>query len=102
MGEFRVTVEAVAGGHGCQREYGDGEHVVGCERAGCPDCITREFVRRLKRSGASVSVAEIVHWPREVGQVRDDLLTGLRRGSFPELAQYRKDRVEMKDGRAHA
>lgn len=95
MGEFRVTVEAV-GGHGCQREKGDGEHVVGCERASCPDCITREFVRRLKRSGATVSKAELLHWPHEVGQVRDDLLTGLRRGSFPERGRYLAD---MKDGR---
>lgn len=95
MGEFRVTVEAV-GGHGCQRQFGDGEHVVGCERPGCPDCITREYVRRLKRSGATVNAAEILHWPREVGQVRDDLLTGMRRGSFPERDRYVAD---MKDGR---
>jgi len=95
VGEFRVTVEAV-GGHGCQRQFGDGEHVVGCERPGCPDCITREYVRRLKRSGATVNAAEILHWPREVGQVRDDLLTGMRRGSFPERDRYVAD---MKDGR---
>lgn len=104
MGQFRVTVEAI-GGHGCQREYGDGEHVVGCERSGCTDCITREYVRRLKRAGASVSVAQIVHWPQEVGQVHDDLLTGERRGSFPERDRYRAQRgltSEMKDGRAHA
>lgn len=96
MGEFRVTVTAV-GGHGCQRQYGDGEHVVGCERPGCPDCITREYVRRLKRSGATVSAAEILHWPREVGQVRDDLLTGERRGTFPERDRYAS--AEAKDGR---
>lgn len=90
MGEFRVTVTAV-GGHGCQRDKGDGEHVVGCERPNCPDCIAREFVRRLKRSGATVSVAELVHWPHEVGQVRDNLLTGERRGSFPERDRYRSE-----------
>lgn len=88
MGEFQVTVTAV-GGHGCQRELGDGEHVVGCERPNCPDCITREFVRRLKRSGATVSEATLLHWPREVGQVRDDLLTGARRGTFPERDRFR-------------
>lgn len=87
MGTFRVNVEAV-GGHGCQREKGDGETVVGCERPGCPDCITREFVRRLKRSGALVSKAQIVHWPDQVGQVHDDLLTGERSGTFPEREQY--------------
>ncbi len=87
MGMFRVTVEAT-GGHGCQREKGDGEHVVGCERSGCPDCITREFVRRLRRCGAMVSKAQLVHWPDQVGQVHDDLLTGERRGTFPEREQY--------------
>lgn len=87
MGQFRVVVDAV-GGHGCMREVSDGEVVIGCERVGCPDCITREFVRRLKRCGATVSVARIEHWPREqaapepTGQVVDDLLTGIRTGSF--------------------
>jgi hypothetical protein len=87
MGQFRVVVDAV-GGHGCMREAGDGEVVIGCERVGCPDCIAREFVRRLKRSGATVSVARIEHWPTEQqvapssGQVTDDLLTGLRAGKF--------------------
>ena len=85
MGTFKVEVTAV-GGHGCQREFGDGEHVVGCEKQGCPDCMAREFVRRLKRSGASVTKATLVHWPDQVGQVHDDLLTGERRGTFPERA----------------
>lgn len=87
MGQFRVTVTAV-GGHGCQREKGDGENVVGCEQRHCPDCITREYVRRLKRSGSTVEQAELVHWPNEPGCVRDNLLTGERRGSFPERAEY--------------
>jgi len=90
MGTFAAKVVAV-GGHGCEREKGDGANVVGCERSGCPDCITREYVRRLKRSGASVELAELIHWPPDVGalkgqpfegQVKDDLLTGLRTGSF--------------------
>jgi len=99
MGEFRVSVEAV-GGHGCQRELGDGEHVVGCERPNCPDCIAREFVRRLKRSGASVTRAELTHWPHEPACVIDNLLTGQRRGSFPERDAYlaRTANREMKDG----
>jgi hypothetical protein len=95
MGDFRVTVEAV-GGHGCQREMGDGDHVVGCDRPGCPDCMAREFVRRLKRSGAMVNKAQIVHWPADMegrnypkdGEVRDDLLTGVRSGQFPEYERY--------------
>jgi hypothetical protein len=81
MGTFLVTVEAV-GGHGCQREIGDGEHVVGCERPGCPDCITREYVRRLKRSGATLNIATLTHWPGTPTEVVDDLLTGTRTGSF--------------------
>jgi hypothetical protein len=93
MGDFRVTVEAL-GGHGCQREKGDGETVIGCERQGCPDCMAREFVRRLKRSGATVKLAEIRHWPADMPgytaerEVRDNLLTGQRAGEFPERNQY--------------
>jgi hypothetical protein len=93
MGDFRVVVEAV-GGHGCQREKGTGETVVGCDRPGCPDCMAREFVRRLKRSGATVKRAEIQHWPADLpgytveGQVHDDLLSGVRTGDFPERARY--------------
>lgn len=100
MGMFRVTVEAV-GVHGCQREFGDGETVIGCERANCPDCITREFVRRLKRSGATVSKAELAHWPNDPGAVLDNLLTGERRGSFPERERYlaeRQQREEVNSG----
>lgn len=93
MGDFRVTVEAV-GGHGCERDKGTGETVVGCERQGCPDCMAREFVRRLKRSGATLKKAEIQHWPADMpgytaeGEVHDDLLTGVRTGAFPERERY--------------
>jgi hypothetical protein len=96
MGDFRVTVEAL-GGHGCQREKGDGETVIGCERPGCPDCMAREFVRRLKRSGATVKLAKIQHWPADLpgytadGEVDDDLLTGVRSGAFPERDRYLAD-----------
>jgi hypothetical protein len=81
MGDFHVTVKAV-GGHGCERDKKDGETVMGCERSGCPDCIAREFVRRLKRSGAVVSEATLTHWPSQPEQVQDDLLTGKRKGAF--------------------
>lgn len=93
MGDFRIVIEAL-GGHGCQREKGTGETVIGCERQGCPDCMARELVRRLKRSGATVKRAEIQHWPADLpgytveGQVHDDLLTGVRTGQFPEREQY--------------
>lgn len=98
MGTFHVLVRAT-GNHGCERDKKDGEHVVGCERPGCTDCITREFVRRLKKSGAQIHVAEIDHWPliglntegytaletsplEPTGQVQDNLVSGNRRGNF--------------------
>lgn len=94
MGDFRITIEAL-GGHGCQREIKDGGHVVGCERRDCPDCMARELVRRMKRAGMTLHKAEIVHWPHDFvpphggtptysleQEVRDDLLTGQRHGSF--------------------
>jgi hypothetical protein len=90
MGQFRVIVQAI-GNHGCERERGDGENVVGCERVGCVDCISREFVRRLKRSGAIMEIATLEHWPAEPtpeaaageeGHPVDDLLSGIRSGSF--------------------
>lgn len=81
MGQFIVTVDAT-GNHGCMRDVGDGEFVVGCELPHCTDCITREYVRRLKRSGAMVAIAQIVHWPNTESTVTDNLLTGVREGSF--------------------
>lgn len=87
MGQFRVTVEAV-GNHGCRRD----EHrkdpmsvVVGCGQPYCTDCITREYVKRLQASGASVSEATIHHWPGTNGgdsEVVDNLITMRRIGSF--------------------
>jgi len=99
MGDFRVTVEAL-GGHGCERDKGDGEAVIGCERTGCPDCMAREFVRRLMRSGATVKLAQIEHWPASLGydpagEVRDDLLTGVRTGAFPEQSQYATAKAKL-------
>ncbi len=81
MGQFIVHVDAV-GNHGCERDKKDGEAVVGCEKSQCTDCITREYVRRLKRSGATMAAATITHWPGQAGEVRDDLVTGKRSGSF--------------------
>ena len=82
MGRFIVRVDAM-GNHGCMREIKDGEVVIGCDRQGCVDCITREYVRRLKRYGSStVDTASITHWPDTAGTVIDDLVTGKRTGSF--------------------
>jgi len=81
MGDFMLVVTA-AGNHGCEREKRDGAVVIGCERPGCPDCISREMVRRLKRTGATVKEAVLTHWPGTTEQVEDNLLTGIRSGSF--------------------
>lgn len=81
MGTFVVGVRAV-GNHGCQREKLHGEVVTGCGQPGCTDCITREYVSKLKASGASISEASITHWPDGEGTVIDNLRTGKRYGSF--------------------
>lgn len=81
MGRFRVTVTAI-GGHGCQRELKDGETVPGCGQPSCPDCAARAFVARLKEQGGSVEAATLEHWPGEEHHVTDDLVSGVRSGSF--------------------
>ena len=83
MGQFRVTVVAV-GNHGCQREIGKqiGAIVEGCGNGNCTDCITRDYIKSLRASGASVSEASIHHWPSQQGEVLDNLITKLRTGSF--------------------
>lgn len=70
MGDFRVTVEAV-GGHGCERDTGDGGTVAGCGGANCPDCITARYVATMSRAGVHVKSAKIQHWPETTGEVVD-------------------------------
>lgn len=87
MGDFTVRVHAV-GGHGCQRDKGNGEVVGDCGEATCPDCMTRRFVKAMQDAGNDVKVAALTHWPADLPgydpaqEVRDDLLTGIRRGNF--------------------
>lgn len=89
MGDFRVVVDGF-GAHGCEREKGDGQPVLGCDRNQCPDCIAREYVRRLKRQGCIVRSAKIIHWPAGVrghkaeNEIIDDLVSGIRKGTFPK------------------
>jgi hypothetical protein len=81
MGMFRVEVEAV-GNHGCQREKQEGETVEGCGDENCTDCITREYIAKLKAK-ASVSKATITHWPTDPEpHIVDDLLTKTRSKPF--------------------
>lgn len=92
MGMFRVEVQGV-GAHGCQRTIKSGEQVQNfCGSMSCPDCITREYVRQLKRAGvffegasdpiAGPARATITHWPGQACHVVDDILTGTRHGNF--------------------
>jgi hypothetical protein len=84
MGMFRATVVAT-GNHGCQRDEhraAPGADVEGCGRADCTDCITREYVARLKASGATIQEASIHHWPGQMGEVVDNLVTKKRIGTF--------------------
>lgn len=94
MGDYRIVIDAI-GGHGCSREIKDGFQVYGCRRMSCPDCQAREFVAQLKWSGENVVAARFEHWPaqqlKQDGTLGDrgsppgpieDLLTGIRKGSF--------------------
>ena len=81
MGKFLIEIEAV-GGHGCQRELKDGVEVPGCGHEHCPDCAARRLVTELIRKGNSVVKAKLTHWPGDPHSVEDDLLTGIRKGSF--------------------
>jgi hypothetical protein len=81
VGTFKIEIEAV-GGHGCQREIKSGAEVPGCGHEACPDCAARRFVMELKRKGNSLVSAKLTHWPGDPSSVQDDLLSGIRRGSF--------------------
>lgn len=95
MGDYRITIDAV-GGHGCQRDARDGETVQPhCGSIYCPDCRARQLVRDLKASSNTIISAKLEHWPAQemrydgtvvpragnAGPI-DDLLTGVRHGSF--------------------
>lgn len=82
MGNFRIEIEAV-GGHGCQRDKKDGEHVFGCQLMSCPDCNARRFLSIVKNIlGCSIVEAKLIHWPGQQGSVTDDLVSGIRKGNF--------------------
>jgi len=82
MGDFRIEVNGV-GAHGCQREVKSGEvKKEDCGNAGCPDCLARAFVKKLKDGGNSIQSATLMHWPQNGPQIVDDLQTGKRTGSF--------------------
>ena len=78
MGLYRVVLEAT-GGHGCQREIEPGKPFFGCRRQDCPDCVTQEYVEKMKSIGQHVSKAELIHWPNAAewgGQTITDTFIG--------------------------
>jgi len=88
MGDYRITVEGV-GSHGCGRDDGDGAIVTRCGAKWCVDCAALALVEAL--GVGSVKLAKLEHWPvpgaagtertEHPGPV-DDLLSGVRHGSF--------------------
>jgi len=82
IGQFRIIITAT-GGHGVDRGKKDGEIVdFNADGEYTPDAIAKRLVNELKRFGATLKNASIVHWPETDGQVTDDLLTGIRKGNF--------------------
>lgn len=88
MGDYRIVVNAV-GGHGCDRLAKDGEvRKFACGSPSCPDCRAADFVNKLRADGGMVASAELIHWPKDspsgasMPEIRDNLLTGKRSGSF--------------------
>lgn len=82
MGNYRIEIDAV-GGHGCQRDIKDGEMIAAeCGQSFCPDCKARRLVADLRASGNSLSKATLTHWPGMPDEVQDNLLSGIRKGSF--------------------
>jgi hypothetical protein len=66
MGAFNINITGV-GGHGCERKARPGEKLHGrCGRFTCPDCLTYDFVQRLRqagmvREGDTATGQEVVH-----------------------------------------
>ena len=82
MGEFRIVIDAI-GGHGDEREVGDGgtlHYSLYPERSLA--LVAFEAVAELRKRGATVTGATLIHWPGTPGEVVDDVLAGTRKGSF--------------------
>jgi hypothetical protein len=82
VGNYRVEVTVLAG-DGCHRDVADHGTVVGCGRPRCPDCAARRFVRELQGSGHLIENATLTRSTLTNKTVVDDLVSGLRKGSFP-------------------
>lgn len=86
MGMFKIEITAI-GGHGVDRIKKDGE-IVDFMKDGIatPDGIAKSMVEELQKIGVYFGSpgcsATITHWPGEPTEVKDDLLTGERKGNF--------------------
>lgn len=82
MGQFKIEITAV-GGHGQDRSKKEGEIVNFYEEGNTsPDAIAKTMVETLKVHGVNVEKAEIIHWPDQEDEVRDNLVSGVRTGNF--------------------
>jgi hypothetical protein len=89
MGDFRVEVLGT-GNHGCNRDRKSGEKVYGCGNINCADCITAEYIAKLKRAGTIIKSAKLIHWPEQPNTVSDlflpeevgNLAPRIRHGNF--------------------
>jgi hypothetical protein len=82
MGQFKIEITAV-GGHGDDRHIKDGEHLeLGMLPESSVDRVAHEAVEALKARGCTVESATLTHWPDSDAKVVDDVLAGVRHGSF--------------------
>ncbi len=82
MGNYRIVIDAV-GGHGVDRSKKDGEVVNHyAEGRTTPDAIAKTLAHLASDLGLSINDAKLIHWPGEESEVTDNLLTGIRAGSF--------------------
>lgn len=79
MGNFRVVINAV-GGHGQDRDKGNGESPEFGEDT--PEGIIKRCIAELQAKGNSVTEATVHHWPGQIVEVVDNLITGKRIGKF--------------------
>jgi hypothetical protein len=80
MGDFTIEIEG-SGNDGCARDTAEGNKIIRCGLPGCMDCAVVSAVNSLVyRFGPQISKAVLVH---DDGPT-DDLLTGVRKGSFKE------------------
>jgi hypothetical protein len=86
MGTFKIEITGV-GAHGVDRNKENGETVnFLAEGDTTADFIAKSLIKQLasrfEQYGIVLQSAELIHWPDEPGEVRDNLITGIRSGSF--------------------